>query len=100
MRDFKIQEAILEMLTKQFEISQLNELKDVAPFQLLQSAKVPELKNKPSRAKIVLLMTFVVFTGSVLSVLLRQRLAQMSETEKNRWKSFRSLLAFSLKRKR
>lgn len=55
MREFKIQEAIVEMLTKQYELSKVNSQKDISPFQVIQAAKVPEVKSKPKRSTIVVL---------------------------------------------
>jgi len=55
MREFKIQEAVLEMLTKQHELAQVSEAKDTTPFQLLEKAKVPERKSRPQRARIVIM---------------------------------------------
>lgn len=66
MRDFKIQEAVVEMLTKQFEVSKLSEVKDVTPFQVLQKAMVPEKRSAPLRRKLVLRSLFVSFFGAIL----------------------------------
>lgn len=94
MRDFKIQEAILEMLTKQYEMASLSEAKDVSPVQILQVAKVPELKSRPSRAKIVVQSTFVVFFFSVLYAFAREGFARMSDNELSRWKLLGKELLF------
>ncbi len=66
MRDFKIQEAVVEMLTKQFEVSKLSEVKDVTPFQVLQKAMVPEKRSAPLRRKLVLRSLFMSFFGAIL----------------------------------
>lgn len=95
MREFKVQEAIFEMLTKQFEISQLNESKDVAPIQILQKAKVPDRKSKPSRAKFVIVCTFMVFMSSVAYVLAKESFLQMTEHEQNRIKTLMAEVVFS-----
>jgi len=57
MREFKIQEALVEGLTKQYEIAQLNEAKDIPSFQIIQKARVPDRKNRPKRTFIVLVMS-------------------------------------------
>lgn len=67
MREFKIQEAVLEMLTKQYEMVKINEVKDVSPFQVIQKAKAPDRKSKPARSMIVLRMSF--FSGIALTAL-------------------------------
>lgn len=73
MREFKIQEAVLEMLTKQYEVARISEVKEVAPFQVLQKAKVPEKKHKPHRFNIVFLITMLVFTLLISILLFSQR---------------------------
>lgn len=87
MRDFRIQEAVLEMLTKQYEVSQLNEVKDIAPFQILQKAKVPERRSKPKRRNIVLVAALL---GSLMSTVIAfsiEAFRGMSAEEKCKWKS-------------
>ena len=66
MREFKIQEAVLEMLTKQYEAVKISEYKDVSPLQVLQKAKVPEKKSKPVRSKIVKLALLLSLSASIL----------------------------------
>jgi tyrosine-protein kinase Etk/Wzc len=89
MRDFKIQETMVELLTKQYEMARLSESKDMSPFQVLQKAKLPEKKSKPSRSIIVILVAFVTFFASILYAFAREGFARMSEEELKRWKSLR-----------
>jgi len=87
MREFKIQETMVELLTKQYEMAKLSESKDLSPFQVLQKAKVPEKKSKPGRSIIVILSTFVMFILSVLFAFAREGFARLPEAERGRWKS-------------
>lgn len=48
MCEFKIQETLVELLTKQYELAKINETKDVTLFQVIQSAKVPEKRANRS----------------------------------------------------
>lgn len=82
MREFKIQEAVLEILTKQYEMVKINELKDVSPIQVIQKANVPDRKSKPARSKIVVKMAF--FTGILLIALafLKEHNRQMQTEER------------------
>lgn len=82
MREFKVQEAIFEMLTKQYEVSQLNELKDVPSFQVLQKAKVPEVKSGPARAIIAAKALLIALLGSCVLVLI---LDKFRNTSWRRW---------------
>lgn len=81
MREFKIQETILEILVKQYEMASLSEAKDISPLQVIQEAKVPELKSRPSRAKLVLGLSFLAFVVSGLFVIIRDRLSCLSEDD-------------------
>jgi uncharacterized protein involved in exopolysaccharide biosynthesis len=71
MRDFKIQEMLVELLTKQYEMTKLSEVKDVSPFQVLQVAKAPERRSKPVRRKVVTIAFLLAFVGSCVVVLVR-----------------------------
>lgn len=84
MREFKIQEAVLEMLTKQYEMAQVSEAKDTAPFQLLEKAKVPERKSKPKRAQIVILAAFATGFLMVLLAFLLNFVEQMRPEDRTR----------------
>lgn len=85
MREFKIQETLVELLTKQYEMTKLNEAKDISPFQVLQNAKVPERKIKPKRSLIVVLT--MVITGFVMIILafIREFSERMSGEDRERW---------------
>jgi uncharacterized protein involved in exopolysaccharide biosynthesis len=85
MRDVKIQETMVELLTKQYEMARLSEAKDLSPFQILQKAKVPEKKSKPARAKMVIIATFVAFIFSLLLAFVRESFSRMPEENKGRW---------------
>jgi len=87
MRQVKVQEAVYEMLTKQYELSTLNESKDIAPIQIIQKANVPDWKSKPSRAKVTIKFTFLVLLGSIAYVVARENYMKMNESERNRIKT-------------
>ncbi|GAW65833.1 lipopolysaccharide biosynthesis protein [Geoanaerobacter pelophilus] len=61
LREFKIQETLVELLTKQYEMVKLDELKDVSSFQVIQSARPPEKKSSPQRGKLVVISSCAVF---------------------------------------
>lgn len=95
MRNFKIQETLVELLTKQYEIAKLSEAKDVTPFQVLQVAKVPERKSKPARSKIVLTVVFCTIFLSICLAFILDIIARMPDADRIHWKS---LVADLLKR--
>lgn len=93
MRDAKIQETMVELLTKQYEMARLSESKDLSPFQVLQKAKVPERKSKPVRSKLVLTSTFTALFFSLILVFVQESLRGMSDENKRRWKELSKLRA-------
>lgn len=66
-RDFRFQEALYELLTKQYEAARLDEANNVTTIQVIDAATVPDYKAKPKRALIVILATVV---GLILSICL------------------------------
>ena len=86
MREFKIQETLVELLTKQYEMARLNEAKEISPFQVIQKAKIPERKSKPARAKLVTTVTSTALFCSLMLVFVQNGLNGMSAEEKRRWK--------------
>lgn len=92
MREFKIQETIVELLTKQYEMAKLSEAKDVVNVQVIQAARVPDKKAKPKRSKIVLTVTFAAGFMAVLYAFIREAAARMSPEDRERWQKIRSLL--------
>ena len=72
VRDVKYQEAVWEILAKQFEMAKLDEAKDFPLIQVLDQATPPEKKSKPKRSLIVLLVTLVAFILAVLLAFVRE----------------------------
>ena len=90
IRELKVKEALVELLTKQYELTKLSESKNISPFQVLQKAKVPEKKSKPARAKIVITVTFFAFIFSLLMVFAKEVYSQMPEKDRERLKLLRA----------
>jgi uncharacterized protein involved in exopolysaccharide biosynthesis len=85
MRELKIQESFVELLTKQYEMAKLSEAKDISPFQVILEARVPERKSKPARSKFVLMTTFATFFLSIFLAFVREYVDKMPEQDKARW---------------
>jgi uncharacterized protein involved in exopolysaccharide biosynthesis len=73
-REFKYQEALFDLLSKQFELAKLDESRDGALIQVVDPASPPEKKSKPRRgviaavaaaATFVLLLVFLFARESV-----------------------------------
>lgn len=97
MREFKIQESLVELLTKQYEMAKFSESKDVSPLQVIQKAKIPEKKSKPNRAVMVIMTALLAFFFSIIGVLVQENLGYMSEQNRERWNEIRRRL-FSVKK--
>lgn len=82
MRDMKVQEAIFEQLTKQYEVAKLNEAKDSSTIQVLDSATVPFQKSKPKRSMIVMLSIVTAFFCSVFIAFILEYLEKLSESDR------------------
>jgi len=60
-RRTRIQEAIFETLTKQYELAKVEEAKEVPSVRILDPSDIPERKSFPPRTVITLLGTFTAF---------------------------------------
>lgn len=89
MRDFKTQEALVELLTKQYEVTKLNVAKDFSQFQVIQVARTPERKSGPQRLKIVVLVTVTTLLLKLFYVFVQDYWNRMADTEKSQWREVR-----------
>jgi capsule polysaccharide export protein KpsE/RkpR len=71
MREYKYNEALYEILIKQFEAAKLDESKDAALLQIIERAEAPEVRVKPDRRKIVVRTGVLFLVFSILGVLVR-----------------------------
>lgn len=70
MREFRYNEALYEILMKQFEAAKLDESRDAALVQIIEKAEAPETRVAPQRRKMVLNAGIVSFLISIVFVLL------------------------------
>ncbi|MFZ4857079.1 MAG: GumC family protein [Desulfuromonadaceae bacterium] len=93
MREFKIQETLVELLTKQNEIAKLAEAKNIGNIQIIQKAKAADHHFKLGfRKRHVLMLTFFVFASAVCLVLFQDYKQKMPTEEVIRWNRIASLL--------
>ncbi len=65
-RDLKIQEAIFELLSQQYEEAKIQEAKDTPTIQVLDRAVPPEKRSRPRRAMMVVMAAVAsLFVGTV-----------------------------------
>ena len=71
-RKVKVQEAVYELLTQQYEIARIQEAKDIPVVNVIDSPGIPEKKSFPPRLLLALLLTLVA-TGMTAGFLLFKR---------------------------
>lgn len=94
MREFKIQESLVELLTKQYEMATISEAKDISPFQVILKAKVPERKSKPARAKMVLIASVVALLCSVVCAFVQEYIEKMPNENRAQLRDVKNKLLF------
>ncbi len=70
-RRVKVQETVYELLTQQYEMSRIEEAKDIPVVAVVDSPGVPEKKSFPPRLLLTLLLTFFIFTATSAAILTR-----------------------------
>lgn len=78
LRELKIQEALFEQLTKQYELAKLSEAKDSSTLQVLDEAVTPHKKSKPKRSLIVLLSVVSAFFISIVIIFIQEFISRLS----------------------
>ncbi|HSM87341.1 MAG TPA: GNVR domain-containing protein, partial [Candidatus Limnocylindrales bacterium] len=73
LRELKYREAVLEALTKQYEIARIDEAKDAAVIQVLDKALPPEVRSAPKRSLIVLTTAFLALCLAAMIALFAER---------------------------
>jgi uncharacterized protein involved in exopolysaccharide biosynthesis len=71
-RRVRVQEAVFELLTQQYEIASLDEAKDTPVIKVIDPPGVPERKSFPPRLLLALLFTFLSFAGASALILMRE----------------------------
>ena len=79
VRNFKYQEAVYDILARQFAAAKLDEAKDSPLIQVLDKATVPEKKSKPKRSLIVILATLVAGFLAVIWAFIKEALARSND---------------------
>ena len=94
LRNFKVQETLYELLTKQYEIAKINEAKNTSTIQILDKGAVPDRKSKPKRALIVVLVTFFFGFFAILYAFIREYSERMSSEDRRLWGEIKQQVRF------
>jgi len=70
-RRLKVEEAMFELLTQQYEMARIEEAKDVPVVSVIDPPGIPEKKSFPPRLLLTLLLTFISFVGASALILIR-----------------------------
>lgn len=70
-RRVKVQEAVFELLTQQYEMARIDEAKDVPVVSVIDPPGIPEKKSFPHRLLLTLLLTFFSFASASVLTLIR-----------------------------
>ncbi|WAC74987.1 Wzz/FepE/Etk N-terminal domain-containing protein [Roseateles sp. SL47] len=77
-REFKYQETLFELFSKQYELARLDESREGFLIQVIDPATKPEYKSKPKRAQIALVTAFATGLALCAFLLWRQSRRQKS----------------------
>ena len=96
LREFKYQEALYEILLKQYEAARLDEVRDAAIIQVIEKAIPPEQRVKPKRRQMVMIAMITGFFLSVFAAFFMEykEKAYSDPENKERIDTFRRYLKF------
>ncbi len=76
-RRVKVQEAVFELLTQQYEMARIQEAKDIPLVSVIDAPGIPEKKSFPPRLLLTLFLTFLSFAATSALILVRDRWAKV-----------------------
>jgi capsule polysaccharide export protein KpsE/RkpR len=82
-REFKYHETLFELFAKQFELAKVDEAREGAVIQVLDSAQAPERKAKPKKALIVIIATLAAGFALFLFVFIMQALSNAGKNQES-----------------
>ena len=80
-RRVKVQEAVFELLTQQYEMARIEEAKDIPVVRIIDPPGVPEKKSFPPRVILSAVLTFLAFAATSAFLLLRERWANVDSAD-------------------
>jgi capsule polysaccharide export protein KpsE/RkpR len=80
-RRAKIQEAVLEILTKQYEMAKVQEAKEIPTVKVLDDPDVPEKRSFPPRIFLMLLGTLMAMAGAASWIFAAQMWRETADSD-------------------
>ena len=88
LRDVKYNEAIFELLAKQFELAKIEEAKDSSLIQQLDKAMPAEQKAKPKRALTILIALFIGLLFGIIFAIIKEIFISSGNGGASAWHEF------------
>jgi len=82
-REFKYQETLYELFSRQFELAKVDEAREGAVIQVLDAAEVPEKKSKPHKSMIAISATLAAGLVLLICVFIKQALNNSGNNKKH-----------------
>ena len=86
LRDLKFNEALYELLSKQYEAAKIDEARDSVVIQIIDKAIPPEKKIKPKKGSMIIIGTLMGMFFSVLAAFFIEHLENSTKDPENRKK--------------
>lgn len=83
-RRVRIEETVFDLLTQQYEFARLQEAKEIATVNVIDSANIPERKSGPHRVLIVLGFTLLSIAGGLIFISGSARLNELEASDPRR----------------
>jgi len=83
-RHVRVQEAVYEMLTQQYELARIQEAKDVPVIRVIDAPGVPEKKSFPPRTVLILVLTAMSALATSGVIVGRYRWREISPVDERR----------------
>ena len=80
-RRVRIQESVFEMLTQQYEIARIQEVKEIPVVRVIDAPAIAEKRSFPPRALITLLLTLLTISVAAASIIMRHRWEQVHSAD-------------------
>lgn len=94
-RRMKIQEKVYELLNQQYELARIQEAKEIATVNVIDSANLPEKKSWPPRLLIIFLMTVLSLGAAVAWIFGSERLQSLEHADPRRQLAMRAAEGWS-----
>lgn len=83
-RHLRVQEAVYEMLTQQYELARIQEAKDVPVIRVIDAPGIPEKKSFPPRTVLCLVLTILTMLITAGSILARHQWSGISPLDERK----------------